>query len=79
MLDIDEHGAAVLRRHHAGDFLAERAGEETPDLSGSGIGAEHCIVAERLVATLVQRDVADVGLDPQPSRRVEPQSVRAGE
>jgi hypothetical protein len=39
---------------------------------------QHRVVAERLVAALVQRDVTDVGLDPQSALGAEPQSIGTG-
>ena len=76
MLDVDEQGAEVRRGADAGDFGADRAGEEAFDLAAARVGHQHLVVAEGAAGQLA---AAHVGLDPQAPVRVEPQAVRAGQ
>ena len=63
----------------AGDLAAARAGEEPADLAGVGVGGQHLVVADAVVAPARQvlGAVGDVGLDPQPAVGVEPRGRRA--
>ena len=78
VLHVDEERALIGCADDAGDLRAARSGEEPPDLAGLRVGHEQLVVADAVVATIgpVLRRVGDVGLDPQPSVVVEPQSVR---
>jgi hypothetical protein len=76
VLEVHEQVLAVGCRHHAGRLLVERTLKEALDLAGDRVGGQHLVLAEGPGALLGS---AHVGLDPQDTVPVDPDTVRAGE
>src|SRR5690606_25865563 len=79
VLHVDEHGLLIRGGDHAGDFLANGAGQKATQFAGVGISAEHGVVAEHLEYAAVLAAFTNIGLDPYAAVLVDPQAVRRAE